>query len=309
MTIPRRATITTVLSYSSIEEFFLPQSAYEASLFSDHLIIVICDHLFDGTKENLSRIKEVINKCPKADVIIYPFLPDSLLTKKLHSRHGRHNISRILATKLMPPSTDYILFLDADEVPEGKVMKQWLEERDLFTHDAYKFACYWYFREVKYQAKEFETAALLIRKKVLTPKLLWHKGERGGLFRDYKGKKMDWITDKEGRPFFHHYSWVRSKENLLKKVESWGHKGEKNWKELVEEECCKPFQGKDFVHGYEYKTITPPFSFEQKTISHQVLHFISKGQLIQILFGKIAYWKLRVYSYLKEKREKSVIQT
>ena len=53
----------------------------------------------------------------------------------------------------------------------------------------------------------------------------------------------------------HHYSWVRSKKEMLKKVLSWGHKTDRNWKALVEKEFEKEKVNKDFIHGYEYEDV------------------------------------------------------
>jgi hypothetical protein len=49
-----------------------------------------------------------------------------------------------------------------------------------------------------------------------------------------------------------HYSWVRTKEEMLRKVTSWAHSNDTNWTALVEEEFSREFNGTDFVHGYQY---------------------------------------------------------
>ena len=61
---------------------------------------------------------------------------------------------------------------------------------------------------------------------------------------------------------FHHYSWVRTKEQLLRKVASWGHNWERNWTEEVEKEFSRPFNGVDFVHGYEFVEVAPHVCFD-----------------------------------------------
>ena len=59
---------------------------------------------------------------------------------------------------------------------------------------------------------------------------------------------------------FHHYSWVRTKAQLLKKVSSWAHKDDRNWAAFVEEEFSRPFNGTDFVHGFSYTTVKNIFT-------------------------------------------------
>ena len=68
------------------------------------------------------------------------------------------------------------------------------------------------------------------------------------------------MTTYNGLPMLHHYSWVRTKEQMLKKVRTWWHNKDRNWEKSVEEEFSRPFSGKDFVHGYEYKTVENKFN-------------------------------------------------
>lgn len=68
------------------------------------------------------------------------------------------------------------------------------------------------------------------------------------------------ILSEEGNPIVHHFSWVRNKEDMLKKVKNWGHNSDKNWINLVEKEFSRPFNGTDFVHGYEYNIVENKFN-------------------------------------------------
>jgi hypothetical protein len=98
-------------------------------------------------------------------------------------------------------------------------------------------------------------------------------------------------------PLFHHFSWVRTEQEMLKKVKSWGHKKDRNWEQLVINEFSKPFQGTDFVHGYSFREVLAPFS-----ISLECNSFSPKGKpkfcrltetelknLIQL--EKMSFWK------------------
>ena len=68
------------------------------------------------------------------------------------------------------------------------------------------------------------------------------------------------------KPLVHHYSWVRSREEMLQKVKSWGHNQDRNWVKLVEDhfalsESKRGGAGfRDFVHGYAYRTVRPYIS-------------------------------------------------
>ena len=64
----------------------------------------------------------------------------------------------------------------------------------------------------------------------------------------------------DGKPMIHHFSWVRTKEEMLKKVHNWGHKNDTNWIDLVEEEFSRPFSGTDFIHKYQYNIVENKFN-------------------------------------------------
>lgn len=70
------------------------------------------------------------------------------------------------------------------------------------------------------------------------------------------------------KPLAHHYSWVRTKGEMLKKVETFGHKSDRDWVALVEKEFSHEFSGKDFVSGYEYETVEPYISITNITDMH-----------------------------------------
>ena len=51
--------------------------------------------------------------------------------------------------------------------------------------------------------------------------------------------------------------WLRqdTRDEMLKKISTWGHNKDRNWVELVEEEFSREFNGTDFIHGYTYKIL------------------------------------------------------
>ena len=58
----------------------------------------------------------------------------------------------------------------------------------------------------------------------------------------------------------HHFSWVRTKEEMLTKVKNWGHASDKDWIVGIEEEFSRDFNGTDFVHGYSYNIVENTFN-------------------------------------------------
>jgi len=100
-------------------------------------------------------------------------------------------------------------------------------------------------------------SGLLARREVLTPENILNIDERLGLYLALPEKKILHQRGIDGLPFIHHYSWVRSKEQMLKKVITWAHYWEKDWPSMVEKEFSHPFSGKDFCSDLEYETVEP----------------------------------------------------
>ena len=76
----------------------------------------------------------------------------------------------------------------------------------------------------------------------------------------YNGEAGPAVLSLTGRPMMHHFSWVRSKDEMITKVKNWGHASDKNWILLIEEEFSRSFNGTDFVHGYNYNIVENTFN-------------------------------------------------
>jgi len=251
--------ITTIINYCSNEFRFLESCIKEAEKFSNQVLITVCDHFFDATKERKEELNYVFNKFPSCKFLYYPYFL-SEVPKKILKRLGDNfccTFSRLLGWSYLPEETEYVLFLDADEIVESSKFLTFLDKFNYRKYAAIKFANYWYFRECKYQAKALEDSCVLANKKALSRKALLQEGDRFAAFRNAKGSKISMVKGLDNLPFIHHYSWVRTKEEMLKKVTAWGHRNERDWKKLVEEEFSKEFSGVDFVHGYDFEEVSP----------------------------------------------------
>lgn len=162
-------------------------------------------------------------------------------------------MSRLIATNHLNDDIDWVLFLDSDEVVDTELFMDFLKTNELNLM-SYKFSGYYYFREPIYQAIQWEDASVLCKRELVKPDVFNPIHERGQYSEILNVPKMYNVVHK-GVPMIHHYSWVRSKEQMLKKVQTWWHKDDTNWTELVEKEFSHPFTGTDFVHGYQYKVV------------------------------------------------------
>ena len=260
-----KAKVTVVISTSSYEKCFLDAILRECRKFADEIIVAAGDCLFDGTHEgdwyeDYSKLNtDVRFVCYEVTKTI----EHNPLQRRPHAYW--HNISRIVGASQIYGGTDWILFLDGDEVPEGDLVKDWLENTTLDPECSYKCCNYWYFRDVVNQATTWEDSVLLVPGRWFRMenlyKLLMKDNERDGLAVMFNLQR-NVVHPKIQKPMFHHFSWVRSKEGLLRKVRNWGHKSDKDWERLIEEKWAQPFDGTDFVHGYNYTIVSNLFDID-----------------------------------------------
>lgn len=246
--------ISSILQYSTIDFRFLKPNLDQLTLVSDEIIVPICDHLFNGDDEDqdlLEKSIQLINSYPNATAYMFEW-------QGINPNPGYyHNLSRILGTQ--QAINDILFFVDADEIVDAPRFNLWVVNE--YQPDAtYWLTCYWYFREPIYQSTSLESAGLLIKK----DKCNWNlnvRNERQQLFNInnfINGDHQHILYD--GEPLIHHYSWVRTQTEMLQKVNNWGHKNDTNWVDLVKEEFNRPFNGTDFIHGYQYKIVENQFN-------------------------------------------------
>jgi hypothetical protein len=201
----------------------------------------MCDHFFDGTKEDeglVEATKWIINNHPKARLETFKWQGEK------ENPNYYHNLSRKFGTEIA--NGDWLLFLDADEILDDS-FGEWSKEA-MTRPNCYCLPCYWYFRIPEYRSKTTEGCGLLIRKTECN----WDLEQN---LERQQFHSLPNFVDAEGKPLAHHFSWVRTKDEMINKVKKWGHKNDKDWISLVSEEFSRPFNGTDFVHGYEYETI------------------------------------------------------
>jgi hypothetical protein len=271
----KKHSISTVVNFCSNESRFIKATLEQASLFSRQVIVPVCDHFFDGTPENRPLLEKIYSSFPGCLFIEYPYIPQKIpkkIWKKVDPAHFWHSLSRVIGFSHVDEEVETVLFIDADEVPDGRKFSEWLDCSDYRHHTALKLANYWYFREPCNQALKFEDSIILAQKRALELDILLHKDERDAIYNLLPGPKRRHVAGSDGEPMFHHYSWVRTQDEMLKKVLAWGHKEDRDWCSLVKEEFSSPFRGTDFVHGYSYKSVQPCFD-----IRLEGPEFTSKG--------------------------------
>lgn len=272
--------ITTVISYCSLDKKFIDKNIEECLKFSKEVIIVCSTHFLNGQEDTeINSFYEKYKDKKNVKIILLDWLSD---TKKDDSIYWHNKFRYIGGTT---STSDYCLFLDADEVPEGDLFEKYLKTNEYKDYDIVAdFISYYYFRDFCYRSTTLSGVGLLIKKSYIIPDLFFTYNERWfyrlvsdsvyerhGLQKpkiktraslvNYKNSLKNWNINGQqqilivGDVLFHHYSWVRSKDEMLVKVNSWGHKYDRDWNKLIEEEFNRDFNNKCFIHGWEYEKI------------------------------------------------------
>ena len=244
--------ITTLINYCTNDYRFIRFCIKEAAAFSHEVIVPYTDFFYDGTPEDKELLEKTIQENPSARFEYFPYEP----SMDVLPQHWV-TFARVFGWQKSSPETDFILFLDADEVVDSSRFRDWLGVFPLHKMNTVKLANYYYFRETCFQSENFEDSVVLARKNKLTETMIMDFQDRESTFRSIQGPKARMVFGKDNLPLVHHYSWVRTEAEMIKKVSAWGHSHERDWISQVKEEFSHDFTGVDFVHGYRYKTVQP----------------------------------------------------
>jgi hypothetical protein len=175
--------LSVCISYSSNERMFLPALLKECQEFSDDIIVSVANAFYDGTPEDSEHINECIAKYPNVKFVEYTVdvnLPNSQRLGCVNRPKAYfHNLARWTAVQEM--KYNWTFLIDADEIPEGKLVKGWLNtfyENDLNPKSCYKNCCYWYFKSPENQATTIEDSVLLVHRQNLTESNIFGDDER-----------------------------------------------------------------------------------------------------------------------------------
>lgn len=236
---------------------FLYKLVDQALLFSSQVVLSFGSHFYNNESENETLIRELKDfyfRNEKVSVIRYNIPEDYIPNTSVSDNNYWHCHGRWKAIQNLKETIEYVLLLDADEIPEGQECLNWLNTREYLDYDCMKLANYWYFRQAIFRAKNVIEDSIVFMKKCHADNihLTMQTGERTSTYDLCGGNKKRNIVY-NGKPFFHHYSWVRTHKQMLRKVQSWGHKGDKDYTSLVNEEFSHDFNGSDKIIGRTYE--------------------------------------------------------
>ena len=208
--------------------------------------IVTYSHMWNGAPENLDLLEKSINEFSENELVNFYSIEWSNEQNPWYWEAA----GRYLATHNILDSCEYVLYIDIDEIVNINLFKKWLRSAEYKNYDCMKLAGYWYWREPIYRSgPEYNT---VITKSTIAKQIPLTPGGREIYFSCSPNRQYTDINN----PIIDHYSWVRTKDQMLKKVNNWGHSNDRlDWRQLVEEEFSRPFNGKTFINDYTFETV------------------------------------------------------
>ena len=247
--------VAAIVNYCTNDFRFLDDCLLRLKKKFRQVIVPVCDHFFDGTPEDLPLLKYSFAKHPDVLFILFEWGEKLYgLSPVIYDAgkmiHYWHSTSRFVGYQYIQEGIEGALFLDIDEIID-------LERFDIAFEGlaAMRFDSYFYMREAGNRAKTTTENALYVRKEGFNTDHLLVVAERMGTFDRITQKKEENVVGKDKKPLFHHYSWVRAQDELIKKVASWGNHSERDWKKVLEEELSRPIQKRDLLYNLEYEVV------------------------------------------------------
>jgi hypothetical protein len=250
--------VSVVISYCANDVPFIDKTLSECNKFSDDVIVVYGSRMYDGADADLAAIgvlsdrHEWVQFCMyDVDLTLDPYAQEGVCKRPLAYWH---NLARW--TGICRCLNDWILLLDGDEVPDGAKVRRWLHE-SRNPETIFKAANYWYFKHPENQATSLEDSVLLVHKRHLTRSNVFGDMERDHIcISASSGAKLErLVKDPNGDVMFHHFSWVRGREGLKRKLRSFAHSQDmfKNVDiDVLVEYIYRNDDVNDVIHNYKY---------------------------------------------------------
>lgn len=259
------SSVSVVISYCSKEKCFIKPLLEQCIKFSDDIIVSFGTHLYDGTPEDVTYLKEMAALFNNVKFIQYKVSDETYTGMGVITRKQAywHNMSRWTGIQNLKKH-DWVLLLDCDEIPEGDKFKEWFEMADrnhlLIPNMTFKIANFWYFKEPTNRAKTVEDSVLLIHSKYLSKYNIFGDYERDYTIRQSGTRLQRQVKGVNGEIMFHHYSWCRTRKGLEHKIKNWGHANEYDNPNEIIKTIFQNDNVNDIIHYYTYDKVPNKFN-------------------------------------------------
>lgn len=273
-------TIGTMILYSTQCDKFIREIIKQCKKFSTKICIITTDKSFDGNDtQDEQKLKKLYDDYINDPIIscielewskdqIFPGRESYELSMKNKNGwapggwiKGWYGICRYTGFLNLKDETDYVLFLDSDEIVDGERFNLWKsEELNKYPNiEAFKFLNYWYLNDPTKQATSLEDSIVMIKSVNYPENLFFTDAERHGMC-NAKLNRLENITY-QGIPIIHHYSYVRDKTALIGKMKNTHGQDICNESEVLQS-VEKILSGIDIIHQYKYKSVNNCFNIQ-----------------------------------------------
>ena len=276
--------LSVIISYSSLEQIFIKKLLDECLRFTDDIVVSYGDKLYNGEPEDEDFIENLKMEYPYVTFVKYIVDLDMPIEyrKGVQNRPTSyyHNLARWTAINALK-NKEWVFVIDADEIPDGQLVQQWFEryKHSLHPFNAYKFANYWYYKEPTYRAKNIEDSVLLAHYSILSIEdNIFGDFERDHIIGN-SGVHVIRQTTLNYVPMWHHFSFVRTKKSLHKKLTSWAHIDD-DFKHLnaidIINHIYRTNQPNDIIKRYDYNIVPNKFNIQIPDDGYDPIEHINK---------------------------------
>ena len=244
-----------VVNYCTNDYRFLAPCLEGLRAISDEIVVAVCDRFFDGQSEDRELLNMSYLENSWVQFVQYSYEGGYGLYERRGEiggeAHARSlaNTGRYVGLSRLSDQVEYVIFADVDEIGDGVQLKKWAKKGEF--SDAMLLASYVYLGHEGRRSQAHAHAYLVVNRKKLMPEMLFNSYERPGFYNSFEGDKKAFIVGEGGEPMIHHYNWVRSPEELKRKIASWGHRDERDWASIIQT------GGLEGVTGHQYSEVEP----------------------------------------------------
>ena len=254
--------VAVIVNYCSLEREFLPKVLAECAHFASEIVVSVGTHLYNGTPEDPEHLEALRAQHTGVRFAQYQVEAHIDLTAQKGVEHRPHaywpNVARWTGVQALD-EPQWVLFLDADEIPDGPRMRAWLEQTHLDFNCCYHLANYWYFKSPNNQALTWEQTTILIHRNKFAEEHIFSDRERDSLGFVPGIKNAENVTGLDSLPLIHHLSWVRSESVLLTKINTWSHRDQISDPVKYVKHIFSDSSINDIVHKYRYRYVYNKF--------------------------------------------------
>ena len=231
---------------------FLPILMKQLDFICGKVVFIYSDYLFnqkEQDKQKLQKIFELPKKLGLTSTFEFVKYEIDFNVNEFFVSEYKNSPKRYWINKARMDGFDYIdknakwvLLIDSDEIPDSCEFLKWadtinwddIESKDIFTLNFDNYVYFWKNCFVKY---ETENSLVLLNEKVFRNRkkyepLFLNEFERTVFYRFIPENYCKMNIKFNNKCLFHHYSWVRTLEEMKSKVLNWGHSDDHLFVEL-----------------------------------------------------------------------------